>query len=132
MPPSSALPAASPFLLLFSQDEYRADLRAILREELRQVLREELAAQVTQPATAARPDRPPVVALLSVKEAAAFLDVCVASIHAWKRRGLLPYRKLGSRTLFTTEDLQAALQQPPRLDGRRTTPRRGRVVVKPK
>ncbi|OGX85088.1 hypothetical protein BEN47_15330 [Hymenobacter lapidarius] len=130
MPSSSPIPATSPFLLLFSQDEYRADLRTILREELRQVLREERAAQATTPTTASRPERPAVQALLSVKEAAAFLDVCVASIHAWKRRGLLPYRKLGSRTLFSPEDLQAALQQPPRLDGRRTTPRRGRGIEK--
>jgi hypothetical protein len=120
MLPISSNPAATPFLLLFSQEEYRADLRAILREELRQVLREELAAQTANPASL----RPAVPALLSVKEAAAFLDVCVASIHAWKRRGLLPYRKLGTRTLFTPEDLLAAVQQPPKLDGRRTTPRR--------
>ncbi|MDO7874360.1 helix-turn-helix domain-containing protein [Hymenobacter sp. ASUV-10] len=124
MLPTSSSPTAPPFLLLFSQEEYRADLRAILREELRQVLREELAAQAAAPTTSATTSRPAVAALLSVKEAAAFLDVCVASIHAWKRRGLLPYRKLGSRTLFTPEDLLAAVQQPPKLDGRRTTPRR--------
>lgn len=117
-------PPAAPFLLLFSQEEYRTDLRNLLREELRQVLREELAALAADPATVATVTRPAVPRLLSVKEAAAFLDVCVASIHAWKKRGLLKYKKLGSRTLFTPEDLLAAVQQPPSLDGRRTTPRR--------
>ncbi len=117
-------PATSPFLLLFSQEEYRADLRAILREELRQVLREEMTARVADPTS---PPVPPQSALLSVKEAAAFLGVCVASIHAWKRVKLLKYRKLGSRTFFAPEDLLAAVQQSPSLDGgRRTTPRRGR------
>ena len=123
MLPASFLPTA-PFLLLFSQEEYRADLRALLREELRQVLREELTALAAGPATATTATRPALPRLLSVKEAAAFLDVCVASIHAWKRRGLLKYKKLGSRTLFAPEDLLAAVQQPPSLDGRRNTPRR--------
>lgn len=117
---------ATPFLLFFSQEEYRADLRQILREELRQLLREELAGSAAD-RTAASASHPAGPALLSVKEAAAFLGVCVASIHAWKRRGLLPYKKLAQRTFFTPEDLLAAVQAPPRLEGRRTTPRRGRL-----
>lgn len=126
MPPtaSTTAPTAMPFLLLFSQEEYRADLRTILREELRHILQEELAARLN--ADPANPMASPLPALLSVKEAAAFLGVCVASIHAWKRKNIVPYRKIGSRTLFAPEDLLAAVQQPPRLDGRRTTPRRGR------
>lgn len=82
MLPTSSNPTATPFLLLFSQEEYRADLRTVLREELRQVIREELAAQAANPANAAMTSQTAVAALLSVKEAAAFLDVCVASIHA--------------------------------------------------
>jgi hypothetical protein len=41
----STVPPNSPFVLIFSQQEYRADLREIVREELRRVLREELAAR---------------------------------------------------------------------------------------
>lgn len=114
-----AAPPNSPFVLLFSQQEYRADLREIVREELRRVLREELAARPNAAPSAAPP------ALLNVKEAAAFLGVCVASIHTWKHRNIVLYRKIGSRTFFAPADLLAAVQQPPRLDGRRTTPRRG-------
>lgn len=119
--PTSPTPTpATPFLLLFSQDEYRADLRTILREELRQIVREELAARPGAPAAVGAS----LSGLLTVQEAAAFLGVCKASIHAWKRQGLLAYRKLGNRTVFTPEELLAAVQQPPSFDGRRTTPRR--------
>nr|WP_277881482.1 helix-turn-helix domain-containing protein [Hymenobacter cyanobacteriorum] len=34
---------------------------------------------------------------MTVRQAAALLDVCVATIHEWKRRGLLAYTRLGGR-----------------------------------
>ncbi|MCC2545489.1 helix-turn-helix domain-containing protein [Hymenobacter sp. BT175] len=104
---------------------------AQLVQLLRQALHEEIAMAVRQalgqglaPTTPARAsDETP--ALLSVREAAAFLQVSVATVHAWKRRGLITYRKIGARTLFERSALlAAAAPQAPVFDGRRSAPRR--------
>ena len=47
--------------------------------------------------------------LLTVREAAQALDVTVQTVHDWKRRGLLKYHKLGSRTYIKKADVLAAL-----------------------
>ena len=52
----------------------------------------------------------PEVELLTVREAAQLLDVCQQTIHDWKRRGMLPYHKLGGRTYIKRADLLQALQ----------------------
>jgi excisionase family DNA binding protein len=56
-------------------------------------------AQTTAPASAAEEE------LLTVRQAATLLDVCVATIHEWKRRGLLAYQKVGGRTYFRRSDI---------------------------
>ncbi|WP_310390970.1 helix-turn-helix domain-containing protein [Hymenobacter sp.] len=48
--------------------------------------------------------------VLSVPEAAKMLDICLQTLHDWKRRGLLPYHKLGGRTYLKRSDVLAALQ----------------------
>ena len=76
------------------------DLRAVIRHELQQH-----ASQVPADDNPTSADE-----LLTVREAAKLLDVTVQSIHEYKRRGLLKYKKLGSRTYFLRADLLAALQ----------------------
>lgn len=39
--------------------------------------------------------------------AATLLDVCVATIHEWKRRGLQGYQKVGGRTYLRRSDILA-------------------------
>ena len=75
------------------------DLRAVIRHEL-------------QALTPAAPvgNTPPTDELLSIREAATLLGVTVQSIHEWKRRGLLPYHKLGSRSYIKRADVVGALQ----------------------
>lgn len=48
--------------------------------------------------------------LLTVREAADLLDVCQQTVHDWKRRGMLPYHKMGGRTYLKRADLLNALQ----------------------
>ena len=48
-------------------------------------------------------------ALLTVREAAELLDVTVQTVHEWKRRGLLKYHKLGSRSYLKRADVLSAL-----------------------
>lgn len=48
--------------------------------------------------------------LLTVREAAVELNVTVQTVHEWKRRGLLKYHKLGSRSYLKRSDVLAALQ----------------------
>lgn len=47
--------------------------------------------------------------LLTLREAAQMLDVTVQTVHDWKRRGLLKYHKLGSRSYIKKADVLAAL-----------------------
>ena len=75
-------------------------------EDVRAVVRHEISHQA--PAPAAGP--PPAEQLLTVREAATLLNVTVQTVHDWKKRGMLKYHKLGSRTYFKRADVLAALQ----------------------
>jgi hypothetical protein len=46
--------------------------------------------------------------LLTIKEAAELLDVCVATIHQHKRIGLLSYQKIGGRAYIRRSAVLAA------------------------
>ena len=74
------------------------DFRALVRYELQQAP----AAPLAYPA--------PADELLSIREAAVLLGVTVQTVHEWKRRGLLKYHKLGSRSYLKRADVLAALQ----------------------
>jgi excisionase family DNA binding protein len=83
------------------------DTYAQLIEDVRAVVRHELQshAPAAPVGTAAPADE-----LLSIREAATLLGVTVQTVHEWKRRGLLKYHKLGSRSYIKLADVQAALQ----------------------
>lgn len=75
------------------------DLRAIIRHEV----------------TTARPFPPEAAVdagaeLLTIRDAAILLDVCPATIHDWKRRGILAYHKIGGRSYIKRANLLNALQ----------------------
>ena len=80
---------------------------AQLIEDVRTVIRHELNhhAPAVPVGNAAPADE-----LLSIREAAALLGVTVQTVHEWKRRGLLKYHKLGSRSYLKRADVLAALQ----------------------
>jgi excisionase family DNA binding protein len=73
------------------------DLRALIRHEIAQTA----PAATVGGASAAEE-------LLTVQGAAALLNVCVATVHEWKRRGLLAYTKLGGRAYLRRADVLAA------------------------
>ena len=81
------------------------DTYAQLLEDVRAVVRHEI-----QHAVPAAPVVSPAEELLTVREAAALLDVTQQTVHEWKRRGLLKYHKLGSRSYLKRADVLAALQ----------------------
>lgn len=70
------------------------DLRALIRHEMTQ-----------QPALT---PAPVTDELLTVPQAATLLDVSVATVHEWKRRGLLPYTKIGGRAYLKRSDVLSA------------------------
>jgi hypothetical protein len=72
------------------------DLRAIIRHEVGQV-------QVSGPPAPGAEEE-----LLTVRQADMLLDVCVATIHEWKRRGLLAYTRLGGRVYLKKADVLSA------------------------
>ena len=76
-----------------------------LLEDVRAVVRHELHHAPATPAVASSVDD-----LLSIREAAAMLGVTVQTIHEWKRRGMLKYHKLGSRSYLKRADVLTALQ----------------------
>lgn len=73
------------------------DVRALIRHEMAQA----------QP-TASAAQQPTADELLTVQQAAELLDVCVATVHEWKRRGVLVYRKIGGRVYFNRADVLSA------------------------
>ncbi|ALW84162.1 hypothetical protein AUC43_03040 [Hymenobacter sedentarius] len=70
---------------------------------------------------------PPTDELLSIREAAEMLGVTVQTVHEWKRRGLLKYHKLGSRSYLKHSDVLCALQGHQRSEkpGKGATARKG-------
>jgi excisionase family DNA binding protein len=82
------------------------DTYAQLLEDVRAVVRHELhhapAAPASQPTA-------PADELLTIREAAALLDITVQTVHDWKRRGLLDFHKLGSRSYLKRGEVLAAL-----------------------
>ena len=82
------------------------EARAQLLEDVRAIVRHELQQAIPAPVgTAAPADE-----LLSIHEAAELLGVTVQTCHEWKRRGMLRYHKLGSRSYIKRGDIMAALQ----------------------
>lgn len=79
----------------FTFEQLLEAIRPVIRHEVNQV------KAMTPPAPAAEEE------LLTVRQAAALLDVCVATIHEWKRRGLLTYQKVGGRTYLRRSDILA-------------------------
>lgn len=72
------------------------DLRALIRHEMAQ----------SQPTSTSQ--QPAADELLTIEQAAALLDVCVATVHEHKRRGLLPYTKIGGRAYVKRFDVLSA------------------------
>lgn len=78
-----------------------------LLDDLRAIIRHEVSHKTPINATLA-PDTEPE--LLTVRSAATYLDICVQTVHDWKRRGILTYYKIGGRTYLKRTDLMHALQ----------------------
>jgi excisionase family DNA binding protein len=91
--------ANSPGIVVADYAQLLKDLGAVVRYEL-----------TNAPAAPAGPPTAPADELLSIREAAALLGVTVQTVHEWKRRGLLKYHKLGSRSYLKKADVLAALQ----------------------
>ena len=89
-----------------------SDIRAAIRHELDHSL------------GIAKPLPSPTDELLTIRETAALLDVTVQTVHEWKRRVLLKYHKIASRTYFKRADVLAALQ------GHHRTVKSGSQIIK--
>ncbi|WP_082684871.1 helix-turn-helix domain-containing protein [Hymenobacter sedentarius] len=97
---------------------------AQLLEDVRAMFRHEF--NNAAPAASAH-NTPPTDELLSIREAAEMLGVTVQTVHEWKRRGLLKYHKLGSRSYLKHSDVLCALQGHQRSEkpGKGATARKG-------
>lgn len=73
------------------------DLRALIRHEM----------SLAKPSVL-NDQQPAGDELLTIKQAAELLDVCVATVHEHKRRGLLVYQKFGGRAYIKRSDVLAA------------------------
>jgi hypothetical protein len=76
-------------------EQLLSDLRALIRHEMQ-----------TMPAVATQ--QPVTDDLLTIKETAEMLGVCVATVHEYKRRGLLVYQKIGGRAYVRRNEVLAA------------------------
>jgi len=80
-----------------------------LLEDVRAVVRHELASASMAPVGAGLPTVP-TDDLLSIREAAEMLGITVQTVHEHKRRGILIYHKLGSRSYLKRAEVLASLQ----------------------
>lgn len=81
----------------FTREQLLEDVRALIRFELSQA--KPLATEGPQAAG----DE-----LLTIRQAAELLDLSVATIHEYKRRGILAYQKLGGRAYIKRSAVLAA------------------------
>ena len=94
---------------------------AQLLEDVAAVVRHELHHHVP---AAPVGNTAPADELLSIREAATLLGVTVQTVHEWKRRGLLKFHKLASRSYIKRADVLAALQ------GHQRTVKNGKGVAR--
>jgi excisionase family DNA binding protein len=73
-----------------------------LLDDLRAIIRHEVSQAAAPPAPTAEEE------LLTVRQAATLLDVCVATVHQWKRLGLLGYIRLGGRVYLKKREVLSA------------------------
>jgi len=85
----------------------------LIRKELNVFFKE--AKETQSPITDGTPE------VLDVSGVAALLKITPATVHDWKRRGMLPYRKKGDRTYFLKSEIIASLDKP---EVRRTVKRK--------
>ena len=100
-------------------------LLADFRAEMLSVLKAHAPTATTPVGGGGEPEQ-----LLDVRQAAELLGVTWQTVHEWKRRGLLPFNKMGGRTYFKRSEVLAALKNPTAPTGGRATPRRGKVAAK--
>ncbi len=50
-------------------------------------------------------------ALLTVEDACAMLSVSRVTLHSWKKRGRLPYHRIGHRVYFKEEEIMGAMRR---------------------
>jgi excisionase family DNA binding protein len=79
-----------------------ADSPATFRELLSDTLRELLPGMTGQPATAGAPDGA-TSPLLTMREACAAFGISKTTLSDWKKRGIVPFIRLGRRVYFERE-----------------------------
>ena len=79
-----------------------ADSPATFRELLSETLRELLPTMSGQPAPAVGPDGP-AGKLLTMQEACEAFGISKTTLGDWKKRGLVPFVRLGRRVYFERE-----------------------------
>jgi excisionase family DNA binding protein len=91
--------AVSPGVVIADYAQLLKDVAAVVRHEMQHT-----------PSATAGTVTPAAEELLSVRESATLLGVTVQTVHEWKRRGMLKYHKLGSRSYLKRGEVLAALQ----------------------
>jgi excisionase family DNA binding protein len=79
-----------------------------LLDDMQAGFRFTVAEEVTKAVAAALGQTAGANELLTVQQAAALLDVSVATVHEHKRTGRLPYTKLAGRAYIKRSDILAA------------------------
>jgi excisionase family DNA binding protein len=77
-------------------------------EQLLEAMRPVIRHEVNQVKATALPAPTAEEELLTVRQAATLLDVCVATVHQWKRLGLLGYTRLGGRVYLKKAEVLSA------------------------
>ncbi len=85
-------------------------VEGIDKSELRELIKEVvLECLNNKPIYEPKNDKIPPHAV-STKKIAKLLDKCVATIHNYKKKKIIPFKKLGNRLYFIPEDVFAAMR----------------------
>jgi excisionase family DNA binding protein len=85
-------------LISLPETEFWERHRGILREELTNLLIPKSIPPEEEP-------------LLKIEEIAEDLNVTRQTIHEWKRKGLIPFERIGARIFFRKSKVRAALKK---------------------
>ena len=81
------------------------DLRQIIKAELQKVLEDNFDKLAKQ-----TPDKKETPEMLTDKELADRLKMSRVTLYEWRRKGILPFKRIGKRVLYNWDDVYKTLK----------------------
>ena len=87
-------------------------LISLEQDELRRIITEAAKTALQEHNSVRRQDQfPDSNVLLKIHEVAKLLSVSKVTIHDWKRKGIIPFHRMGGRVFFKKQEVIQALKK---------------------